>query len=232
MKKLFVTNKRKLAIFIALFIALTILFFFAVYAKWIDLGIDTLTRPQKGREFYEEDIEGQLHIQSVRSKYNVGDTIVFTLNTAYVDLPEQAELIEYAYFHLIHSEYLEVEVVDASERYPVPEPSPDVDPNYSIPANDIDYLYRFTEFDPSEMVYRPVGVFNSITRSSLPFSVEITVKVREDAPESFTDELFILTGARGDVWYTEYYFPVSDYPKGSRISVRIVRDGDTVKIYA
>ena len=35
----------------------------AIHEKWVDFGIDALTKPKKREDWYLEDINGQLHLQ-------------------------------------------------------------------------------------------------------------------------------------------------------------------------
>lgn len=201
----------------------------AIHEKWIDFGVDTLTKPQKSRYYYIEDIEGQLHLSSPRSKFGIEESATLTISTAYFDLIEQAQRAEYISFRLIHSEYLDVVVNGASNSYDSQLP-PDADPELTVPKGDVDQIFVFNEFDPNSLVYRPVN--GRITRDSLPYSVTITIKVNPGAPDKFEDVLTILTGVKEDLSMGPDHPPVYTSEKSSRISIRIVKDGDTVKIYA
>lgn len=229
MKDFITRHKRKIGLFLGIFMVLLILFSLAVYTKWIDFGIDALTKPKKREDWYLEDINGQLHLHSSKSKFDVKDSIILTLNTAYFDQTEQAQRAEYVYFRVIHCEYLEIEVNDASDSYPASPTPPDVDPNPTIPKGDVDYFFIFREFDPDQLVYQPHD--GIITRDSLPYAVRITIRVKPDAPENFEDEFTIITGVHEDLSPGPDYIPVYSSQKNSRISIRIVKDGDTVKIY-
>ena len=200
-----------------------------LHTKLIDIGVDTLTKPQKSRYFSIDDIEGQLHLFSPRSKFGIEESVTLTISTAYFDFIEQAQRAERISFRLIHSEYLDVVVNGASNYYDSKMP-PDADPDPTIPKADVDQIFIIQEFDYNTLVYRPVN--GRITRESLPYSVTITIKVKPGAPDKFEDVLTILTGVKEDLSMGPDGQPVHTSEKSSRISVRIVKDGDTVKIYA
>jgi len=228
MKKMIACRWKKRLIWIISILLFSLLCTVAIHEKWVDLGIDTLTREEK--HWTMPDLNGQLHLHSSKSIFHVQDSITLTLNTAYFDLLEQAQRAEYIYFRLNHSEYLDVIVNDASESYPV-KPLP----AYKLPGGTpregaIDQSFVFYEFDPNNLVYVPID--GKIERDSLPYEITITIKVKPGEPEGFEDELMIWTGAIEDLTPGPDYIPVYSSQKESRIFVRIVKDGDTVKIYA
>ena len=232
MKQFIKAHRRGILMTVRILLLGLIILFIAISVKWIDLGIDVLTKTKKATTHYGKDIKGQLHLQSDKSKFPADDAIFLTLRTAYYDTLEQAERADFVSFRVIHSDYLEVIVAGASECYPALH-LPENDPDPNLPENDVDNFFEITDFNAADLVYQPVGSRNRITRASLPYEATITIKVKPNAPESFTDELWIFTysddllvdGDRGSRL-------AAGIGKSSKISIRIVRDGDTVKIYA
>lgn len=209
-------------------IVLLCVFGLVVHYATAEPGIDLLVKP---KEYTNHDsaysYDGYLYLKSEDTEFRAGDTVTLTVSTAYFDQLEDAEKSEYAYFRVVHSDYLEVEVVGASERT---QKENQLDQDLP-PYNDVDAVYTFTEFDPVDFVYQPVGVFDRITRESLPYTVTIIVKVKDDAPENFEDELWIFTSASQVNGRDQYGNPIN-MQKSCRVGIIVVRDGETVTIEA
>lgn len=160
-----------------------------------------------------------MHIQSENTEFSSKETIELAIQTAFCESLTDAELVNHIRFHVIHSDYLEVEVIGASERTQK-ENQLDID---IPPYNDVDATYIIAEFHPEELVYKPIGLFKRITQESLPYTTTITVKVKENAPEHFSDELWIFSSIR-------ISNPSVGNYTSSHVCIKIVRDGDDVKI--
>lgn len=199
-------------------------FSIAVHTKLIDLGLDTFTRPKEYTS--HESIlttDGYARLTASKSKFDVEDTITLTIHSAYYDSIEDALQASYVSASIRHCDYLEVMVVGADDF----ESREDVQNSEFPLRNDMIAIGIFTQFDPDDLVYQSMRPFDFVTKNSLRYTITITIKVLEGAPENFTDELII--GTRSDANNGYYDLGVGTT---ARVFLKFVRDGDTVKIYA
>lgn len=217
------THKKQAIITCCVLLVLVCAFCIAVLARVIDLGIDILCRPGD----YDGTVtaitaDGYLWLTSEHAKYGAEDTIELTVHSAYYDSLEDAEKAMEAWVTVYHGDYYEIEIAQASNTE-----TSQVVPDGELPEyNDWRTQATFTQLDPENLVIQPRMGY--VTRKSLPHSFTVTIKIKEDAPESFSDTLTI--SARSDLRATSTLW--SGVGRTGVVFVTVERNGDTVKLYA
>lgn len=219
------THKKQAIVTGCVLLVLVCAFSIAVQARAIDLGIDILCKPGD----YDGTVtainaDGYLWLTSDHAKYDVHDTIELTVHSAYYDSLEDAQKAEEAWVTIFHSEYFEIEIVGANDTV-----TDETDFGGELPEyNDYQTTGTFSQPDPEQLMIHPNSMTYAVSRESLTHSYTLKFRIKEDAPERFSDTLTI--SARSDIRATSKLW--KGIGRTGIVFVTVERDGDTVKLYA
>lgn len=169
-----------------------------------DPGLDAYEQPQQA--LFTMATRGYIRIQSEKSKLDAEEPVRLSVNTAFFDSLYDAQQADTLHIRAGGGEYLDV----------------------TVSCGDAVDL-TVDDFDIAQLVYERKGLFERVTKNSLPFAFTIIAEVRPDAPAEFS-------GTIGCEVYVKQY--VQDPQTGetvevdmenpSRITVYFYRSGDRI----
>ena len=216
-------RKKLLLIICSIILLIAILWNLAVSFKLVDVGLDKLEKSRQNASV-RHTRAGYMRLQTDRSVFSAADSIPVTISTAYYNTLEIAEMSEYVGFVLGFDDYFEIELLDVEAEI-----LPWNDPDDVVSSYDNEIQLKITEYDCESIVYNRFGLFDHVTRRSLPYSVSFLITIKEDAPQQFAKTIgFYICGDQVK-WYPEHGSSQYADPTGS-IKLRIERDGDRIVI--